>query len=84
MKQGDPKGIEVVLPEKAMEINELITPKCFLESGSVIDILCVLFHVVPNFTYMSDTIINAMTILIFQLRNLKLSRAEKLAQATHK
>lgn len=76
-----PKGIEVALPEKEMEINQLISPRCLLEPGSVTNSVCILFHMAPNVATMTDII--AVIILIFQFRNLKLSRIEKLAEGTH-
>lgn len=82
MRQGDSKEIEVVLPEKKMEINQLISPKCLLEPGSAMDTVCMLFHVVPNVASVTDMI--AIIILIFQFRNLKLSGTKKLAEVTHK
>lgn len=70
MRQGNPKGTEVVLPEMGMEINQLICSKCSPKSGTVIDALYLLTHMVPNTAYMTDMI--AIITLIFQFKNLKL------------
>lgn len=73
-----PKGIEVVLLENEMERNQPISPKCLPEPGSVMDTVCILFHMVPSIASMTDMI--AIIILIFQFRNLKLSGTKKLAK----